>query len=50
MEYVPQADDALFTTFRITRRVRRKLGMMTDGNKRPLARLEEIIDKEFDTL
>ena len=50
MEYVPQADDESFTTFRITRRIRRKLGMMTDGNTRPLVRLEEIIDKEFDKL
>ena len=47
MEYISKKDDGGFTTIRITKRIRRKLGMLTDGNKRPMVRLEEILDEKM---
>ena len=48
MKYVPkQDDDEEFTTLRLTKRLRRKLGILVDGNKRVQDKLEEMIDREL---
>lgn len=45
MNYEPQRDDEDITTLRITKRVRRKLGMCINKNETMDEGLERILDK-----
>ncbi len=44
MEYVPQTDDNDIGSVRVTKRTRRKLGMLVDGNHTLDEGLEAILD------
>ena len=45
MEYITQKDDDEIASLRVTRRTRRKLGMMITGNETIDEGLEIILDK-----
>lgn len=45
MKYVPQRDDNEIGSVRVTKRTRRKLGMLINGNQSLDEGLEEIVDK-----
>jgi len=47
MKYTPQKGDEIITTLRITKRIRRKLGMVLDKNILLAPGLEAILDKEL---
>jgi len=47
MKYTPQQGDSDITTFRIPKRVRRKLGLLVNKNTTLPAYLEKMIDKEL---
>lgn len=44
MEYQAQPDDDTVTTLRVPKRVRRKLGMLIDGNENIDVGLERLLD------
>ncbi len=45
MKYIPQKDDNEISSVRVTKRTRRKLGMLIDGNQSLGKGLEDIVDK-----
>jgi len=45
MKYNPQADDKDIASLRVTKRTRRKLGMLINGNQTLDEGLEEILNK-----
>lgn len=47
MKYIPQPDDDVPTTVRMPKRVRRKLGMLTNKNTTLPQYLEYMCDKEL---
>ena len=47
VEYVPQPNDDNFTTLRITKRARRKFGMLVDKNSRLDDSFEKMMDDKL---
>ncbi len=50
MKYVSQEDDAIITTLKVPKRVRRKLGILIDGNENIDVGLERILDSLLEEL
>ncbi len=50
MDYESQSDDDEIASLRVTKRTRRKLGMLTNGNQSLDEGLEAILDKELGTV
>jgi len=45
MKYIPQSNDEDISSIRVTKRTRRKLGLLVDGNHTLNEGLEVILDK-----
>ena len=50
MKYVPQKDDDEVTTILVTKRIRRKVGMVTTGNEKLRDGLERVLDEKIKSL
>ncbi len=50
MKYVPKSDDKEITTLRVPKRVRRKLGLLINGNETIDKGLERILDGQLELI